>query len=61
MRAAGLAETPDQNVIGRFEKNHLGRNQASDCLQNLGKLFQLRSFPNVHDQRGAANLTRLHG
>ena len=61
MRPARLAETAHQNRVGSFEEDDFRRDHAGDRLQYLRKLFQLRTFADVHDQRGAANLARLHG
>ena len=61
MRTASLAEAPHQNGIGGLKENNLGRNHAPNRFQNPRQLLQLGAFAHVHDQGGAANLTRLHG
>ena len=59
MRAARLAEAPQQHRIGGFEEGDLGRNHAPHCLQNARQLLELRAFAHIHHQRGAADLGRL--
>ena len=56
---ASFAEAPKQNCVGRFEENNFRRNHLADGLQDSGKLFELRSFSDVHDQGRAANIPRL--
>src|SRR5271170_4005858 len=59
MRAAGLAEAPQQYSIGGFQKGNLGWNQAPYRLQNAGKLLELGAFAHIHHQSGASDFSRL--